>query len=234
MTRVLAWIRKSKGADDDIGLVEQRNGTCRLAHQLVSSWDAVDVLDLGIQTGFSSLSRDNDVAQLLDERPEVEDVLADLRAGTYDYVAAWDDRRICRDGYFEVIRHAAGQGGAEFVYVADVAEDDLTHDIKRRIERDTKEEEIKKSRQAIEARKERGYDHGRPKFGMTYDEAGHYQVPGEAFEDVKEILRRRDDGESFAEIAEAVDVPASTVRNVVDRREWYRDRAERAETEIPV
>jgi DNA invertase Pin-like site-specific DNA recombinase len=234
MTRSLAWIRKSKGNDDDIGLVEQRNGTCRLARQLTPTWDHVDVLDLGIQTGFSSLSRDNDASQLLDERADVKNALKALRKGAYDYVAAWDDRRICRDGYFEVIRHAANQGGAELVYVADVAQDELTHDLKRRIERDTKEEEIKKSRQAIEARKERGYDHGRPKFGMTYDDAGHYQVPGEDFETVMEILQRRADGETFAAIADAVGEAESTVRNVFDREEWYRNRAERTEGEIRV
>jgi len=51
---------------------------------------------------------------------------------------AWDDRRICRDEYFSVVQYAATQGDAEIVYVGDVNEDDLTFDLKRRIERDTK------------------------------------------------------------------------------------------------
>lgn len=223
MSSALEWIRKSKGSDDDIGLQEQRDRVNTLADELAEESEAVD---LGIQTGFSTLSRDSDAGQLLDEHPEVLAAVDRLREGTYDYLVAFDDRRICRDGYLEVIRHAARSGGAEIVYVADVVEDDLTHDIKRRIERDTKEEEIDKSIQAIEARKERGYDHGRPKFGMTYDEHGHYQVPGEEFDKVREIFRRRADGQSFATISEAIDVPASTARAVTDRREWYEARSD--------
>lgn len=232
MIKALAWIRKSKGSDDDIGLTDQRHGVTRLAYTLTGSWTNVDVLDLGVHTGFSTLSRNED--DMLDDNPRVEVALAELRAGAYDYLVALDDRRVCRDGYFEVIKHAAVSGDAEIVYVRDVAEDDLTHDIKRRVERDTKEEEIEKSRQAIRARQERGYDHGRPKFGMTYDDAGHYQVPGENFATVEEILERRENGETFAAIAEAVDEAESTVRNVVDREEWYRERAERVGTEIHI
>lgn len=231
-SNALAWIRKSKGSEDDIGLTEQRHAVPRLAYRLTGDWTTVDVLDLGVHTGFSTLSRND--SGMLDDNERVQAALEELRAGAYDYLVALDDRRVCRDGYFEVIKHAAVSGDAEFVYVRDVAEDDLTHDIKRRVERDTKEEEIEKSRQAIRARQERGYDHGRPRFGMTYDAAGHYQVPGEEFETVQNILRRRDEGETFATIADAVDVPESTVRNVVDRRDWYRDRAERTESELRV
>ncbi|WP_144901382.1 serine integrase family protein [Halobellus captivus] len=221
MSRALAWIRKSKGSDDDIGLQEQRDAVHQLAAEVA---DEVETLDLGVQTGFSSLTRDGDAELLLDEHPQVQDTVERLREGTYDYVVAWDDNRISRDGYFEVIRHAAGD--ADFVYVGDVAEDDLTHDLKRRIERDTKEDEIEKSIRAIEERKERGYDHGRPKFGMTYDEQGHYQVPGEDFGKVREILRRRDRGETYAKINDDVGVSESTARNVVGRRHWYSARTE--------
>jgi len=75
------------------------------------------------------------------------------RSRQYSHLVAWDDRRICRDEYFSVVQYAATQGDAEIVYVGDVNEDDLTFDLKRRIERDTKEEEIEKSRRAIERRK---------------------------------------------------------------------------------
>ena len=129
-----------------------------------------------------------------------------------------------------MIQYAATKGNAEIVYVGDVNEDDLTFDLKRRIERDTKEEEIQKSRRAIERRKKQGYDHGRPKFGMTYDDEGHYQVPGEEFDTVLDIFQFYQNGKSRREIAKAVDVPVATVQNVIDRREWYVSRKKMAES----
>jgi len=220
MSNALAWIRKSKGDDDAIGLQQQRQQVATLADELA---DDVTTLDLGIQTGFSSLTRDGD--GLLDDHPGVEAELSNLRAGEYDYLVALDDRRVCRDGYLEVIKHAATEGGCAIEYVRDVATDDLTHDIKRRVDRDTKETEIEKSRQAIQERQERGFDHGRPKFGMEYDDAGEYQVPGEDFEKVLDILEKRADGASYSEIVEATGVSRSTVHKVVNRRQWYEARA---------
>jgi hypothetical protein len=225
MSKALAWIRKSKGDDDDIGLEDQRELVRRLAEDIA---DHVEVLDLGIHTGFSSMTRD-DPAGLLDQNERVQDCVGRLEAGEYSHLVAWDDRRICRDEYFSVIQYAATQGDAEIVYVGEVNEDDLTFDLKRRIERDTKEEEIKKSRRAIKRRKERGYDHGRPRFGMTYDDAGHYQVPSDEFDTVLEIFQLDNAGESRREIADTVDVPVATIQNVLNRREWYLAREQTAE-----
>jgi hypothetical protein len=225
MSKALAWIRKSKGDDDDIGLEDQRELVRDLAEDIA---DHVEVLDLGIHTGFSSMTRD-DPAGLLDQNERVQDCVGRLEAGEYSHLVAWDDRRICRDEYFSVIQYAATQGDAEIVYVGEVNEDDLTFDLKRRIERDTKEEEIKKSRRAIKRRKERGYDHGRPRFGMTYDDAGHYQVPSDEFDTVLEIFQLDNAGESRREIADTVDVPVATIQNVLNRREWYLAREQTAE-----
>ncbi|TKX53027.1 resolvase [Halorubrum sp. SP3] len=225
MSRALAWIRKSKGDDDDVGLEEQREVVPSLAAELA---DEVERLDLGVHTGFSTMTRD-DEAGLLDQSERVTERVDELRSGRFDYLVALDDRRVCRDEYLRVIQYAAGQGDAEIVYVGEVNEDDLTFDLKRRIERDTKEEEIEKSRRAIERRKEQGYDHGRPRFGMTYDADGHYQVPGEEFDTVTEIFQLDNVGKSRREIADEVDVPVATVQNVLDRREWYVEREQMAE-----
>jgi len=224
MSKALAWIRKSKGDESDIGLEEQRE----IVHELArDAADAVETLDLGVHTGFSTMTRD-DPAGLLDQNELVQEHVAELEAGEYSHLVAWDDRRICRDEYFSVVQYAATQGDAEIVYVGDVNEDDLTFDLKRRIERDTKEEEIEKSRRAIERRKERGYDHGRPRFGMTYDANGHYQVPGKEFDMVLEIFQLDNVGKSRREIADLVDIPVATVQNVIDRREWYLKREQMA------
>ena len=225
MSKALAWIRKSKGDDDDIGLEDQRELVRDLAEDIA---DHVEVLDLGIHTGFSSMTRD-DPAGLRGQNGGVQDCGGRLEAGEYSHLVAWDDRRICRDEYFSVIQYAATQGDAEIVYVGEVNEDDLTFDLKRRIERDTKEEEIKKSRRAIKRRKERGYDHGRPRFGMTYDDAGHYQIPSDEFDTVLEIFQLDNAGESRREIADTVDVPVATIQNVLNRREWYLAREQTAE-----
>jgi len=176
MSRALAWIRKSKGEESDIGLKEQRELVRTLAADLA---DRVEPLDLGVHTGFSTMTRD-DPAGLLDQNERVRERISDLEAGEYSHLVAWDDRRICRDEYFSVIQYAAEQGDAEIVYVGDVNEDDLTFDLKRRIERDTKEEEIEKSRRAIERRKSRDMIMA-ARFGMTYDASGEYQVPSKEF-----------------------------------------------------
>lgn len=218
MTKALAWIRKSKGRDDDIGLEEQREVVHELADELA---DETVPLDLGVQTGFSSMTRDSDHDQLLDEVPEVLDAIEQLEAGEYDYLVALDDRRICRDEYLSIIQYAANQGDCELTYVADVAEDDLAYDIHRRVERETKEEEIRKSQAALDRREEKGYDHGRPRFGMEYDKDGRYQVPGENFGKVLKILRMHSKGATFPEISDEVGVSTSTAHRVVDRREWY-------------
>lgn len=225
MSKALAWIRKSKGDELDVGLEEQRETVLALAEEVA---DEVEAFDLGIHTGFSSMTRD-DQAGLLDQNERVQQRVEELEAGDYSYLVAYDDRRICRDEYFSVIEYAANKGDAEIVYVGDVNTDDLTFDLKRRIERDTKEEEIQKSRRAVERRLERGYDHGRPRFGMTYDSDGRYQVPGENFEAVLNIFRHDGNGKSRREIADLVDVPLGTVQNVLDRREWYVEREQMAE-----
>jgi len=220
MSKALAWIRKSKGDESDVGLEEQRELVPALANEVA---DEVEVLDLGIHTGFSTMTRD-DPAGLLDQNERVQKHVDRLQAGEYTHLVALADRRVCRDEYFSVIQYASEQGDTEIVYVADVNEDDLTFDLKRRIERDTKEEEIEKSRRAIERRKEHGYGHGRPRYGMTYDANGHYQVPGENFDTVLEIFQLDNAWKSRREIADAVDVPLRTVQNVLNRREWYVER----------
>jgi DNA invertase Pin-like site-specific DNA recombinase len=223
MSKALAWIRKSKGTDDDIGLEEQRERVHALADELA---DEKDVLDLGIQTGFSTMGRESDAEQLLDEREDVDRAIERLESGVYDYLVAFDANRISRDDYFSVIEYAATQGGCEFVYVADVTEDDLTHDIKRRIDRETKQREIQKSKAAIRRRMEKGHDHGAPKHGMTYNSDSTRQVPGEDFEDVVRVFKLREAGETLEAIAEETGISVSTVHRITDRREWYRERAD--------
>ena len=100
------------------------------------------------------------------------------------------------------------------------------------------EEKLKEIRRAIEAVNERvenpDIDHGRPRFGMSYDDSGTRQVPGDRFDEVETILQRREDGETYRAIAEDVDASRETVRKVWERRKWYRERqAEKQRPQSP-
>lgn len=114
---------------------------------------------------------------------------------------------------------------------------DLSDPVKAAIEivqaaaaHEEKRGEIERSVAAVEQRLESGYDHGRPRFGMQYDAEGKYQVPGEEFDTVLKILRRRSSGATYAEISEETGVSESTAKRVVDRRDWYVEREKMAET----
>lgn len=223
MTSALAWIRKSKGSDDDVGLKLQREKVPTLAEELA---DGVDTLDLGVQSGFSTLTRD-DADGLLDQRDDVRDTVEALRSGEYDVLVAWDDRRVCRDEYFSVIEHAAVQGDCEFAYLSDdVQTDDLAFDIHRRVERQTKEEEIKKAKAAVRERQRNGCCQGSVPFGLRFAaDKCHLQRDDEEWNVVEEVIERRDRGESVRDVADATGVPVSSVSRIANRGfEWYEEK----------
>ena len=92
-----------------------------------------------------------------------------------------------------------------------------------------KKAEISRSKQAIKERLERGDDHGRPPFGLRYDDAGRRWVPdresGE-FATALEVIRLRDDDVSWRDIADETGVNTATARRVYDRKERYLEEAE--------
>ncbi|WP_089789428.1 serine integrase family protein [Natronobacterium haloterrestre] len=234
MSKALAWIRKSRGSDDDIGLEEQRELVLELAHEVA---EEVVCLDLGVHTGFSTMSRKDD-SGLLDQNPDVLDVIDRLEQGEFDYLVAFDDRRICRDNYLTIIQYSCNQGDAEIVYVGDVADDDLTFDIHRRIERETKEEEIRKAKRALERRREKGYDEGRPRWGTKYDSENAYLVPDpDQFPDALLAIRMAESKSprfSYRDIIEQTEINSTgTLKNILDSREWYHKLAEEHDIQWP-
>ena len=56
MSRALVWVRKSKGDESDVGLEEQRELVAALADDIA---DEVETLDLGVHTGFSTMTRND-------------------------------------------------------------------------------------------------------------------------------------------------------------------------------
>lgn len=219
MSRALAWIRKSKGSDDDIGLEQQRRDVTAAAEDLAG---AVDSLDLGVQTGFSRLSRDDD-SGLLDQHPDVQDAVEQLQAGRYDVLVAYDDRRVCRDGYLKVIEHACVVGNCDIVFVSDDVEtDDLAYDIHRRVERKTKEEEIAKSKKAIEERQEQGCYQGRPPAGLRFADDKCHLERSDRWDDVMAVFDGLDAGETYSTIEDRTEFSPPAISRMADRgREWY-------------
>jgi len=84
--------------------------------------------------------------------------------------------------------------------------------------------EIEKAREAVNERLDAGHDHGRPRFGMRYNDSGTRQVPGEDFGRVRRVFELRSDGYTLTEIADRTGIATSTVQRILDNREWYRER----------
>jgi DNA invertase Pin-like site-specific DNA recombinase len=91
-----------------------------------------------------------------------------------------------------------------------------------------KRKEITRSKRATQERLDQGYDHGRPPFGLQFDDAGHYWVPGEQFDDALAVIRCRETGLSWREIAAEIGLNKDTARRIWDRRDHYLDEAETA------
>lgn len=84
--------------------------------------------------------------------------------------------------------------------------------------------EIERAREAIQQRVERGDALGRPPLGLRYSDDGTEFVPdrksGE-FGDALDVIRLREEGESWRGIEEETGVNHSTARSVYERRERY-------------
>lgn len=92
-----------------------------------------------------------------------------------------------------------------------------------------KKAEIHRSKQAIKERMERGDDHGRPPFGLRYDDAGRRWVPDQEsgeFATALEVVRLREDDVSWRDIADETGVNTGTARRVYERKERYLEEAE--------
>lgn len=223
VTKALTWIRKSKGTESDLGLKQQRESVQVVAEELATT---VETLDLGVQTGFSTLTRDEDANQLLDECDDVQNAVEDLRNGEFDLLVAYDDRRVARDEYFSVIEHACVQGDVDLVFVSDDVEtNDLAFDLQRRIERKTKEEEIKKSKAAIRERRQNGCYQGTVPFGIEFAaDKCHLDRHDHEWSVLEDVIERRERGESVRDVTDATGVPAATVSRIANRGfEWYEE-----------
>jgi DNA invertase Pin-like site-specific DNA recombinase len=168
-----------------------------------------------------------------ESREEYQKLRRRIETGDFDAVVLNDKRRLARD-IDEVMRLIPDLRTTKTeLHTYEDGLLDLSDPMRAAIEilqaAAAHEEKLKEIRRAIEAVDERvsdpDVDHGRPRFGMTYDESKKRQVPGEHFEDVKDILRLRGDRVPYRHIAEQVRASRETVRKVWERREWYRERS---------
>lgn len=220
-TNALAWVRSSQGSDSDIGLEQQREVVPAHAHDIA---DDVDVLDLGIHTGFSRISSDRLPLknEFIDTNNEVSEVVEDIRDGAYDLIVAWDDTRVARDEYFHVLEHAAAVGGAEWEWVSDVPADDMAFAVNRVVELRVKLREMEKSQKAKMKRQEDDLPDGRPPLGLQYNGDKTELVPDpDEWDTAVEILDLDDEGESQRGISREIDESRDRVRTVLSRHEDY-------------
>lgn len=81
-------------------------------------------------------------------------------------------------------------------------------------------------------REQRGDDHGRPPFGLCYDEDGRQWIPdresGE-FATALEVIRLRKSSHSWMVSADETGVNKSIARGVSERRDRYLEEAAHAE-----
>lgn len=235
--RAVIIIRASQGDDAKESLEEQREELPRIACELLEtspdnigeygSSEQIEILDLGIHTGFSTYSRNPNTyeEELLDENEDIQQLLTDLENGEYDYIVAKDKNRISRDDFFAEIKRAATVfGDAEFALWKDDDDvDSVGSSVEHLIARKQKQQEIKDSIRAIQRKKEKGHDLGRPKFGYKYNSEKTAQVPDlPDFERALRVLVLLDDDDwSWAEIEEETGVNQGTMASIRDRREQY-------------
>lgn len=220
MSRAYGYTRLSQQSDTSIE--NQRAHIEAYADE--HRFELVDVFNDGEQSsGF-------DVDDL-DAFDELRECIID---GDVDVVIVNDKRRLVRDEN-EVMRLVADLRGHDVeLHTHQSGQVDLKEPMQAAIEilrassaAEEKRKEIERAREAIQEKQEAGHDLGRPRFGMTYNDAGTHQVPGDEFDTVLEILRWDQLGRTLREIEAKTGVPKSTIANVLERREWYVERDQR-------
>ena len=171
-----------------------------------------------------------------DDRPAYNEMMERVRAGEVDVVVVRDRTRLGRDKHLRMEHFSRmARLGVELHTVEDghIDPEDPTALLREAMyaqqHDESKREEIKKAKAETQHRIENGYDHGRPRFGMTYDEEGKYQIPGEEFDTVLDVLRAKSDGKTYREIEDEFGVSRSTAQKIVSRRGWYVERSKMAE-----
>lgn len=96
------------------------------------------------------------------------------------------------------------------------------------METHVKKEEIKKAKQAISKRQEKGYYQGGVPTGLKFDEDKQYLIPDDDFETVLEVFRLRNEGCTLQHIKDETGVGSvSTISRILNRQDFYKEKADR-------
>jgi len=216
-------LRKSQGSEDDISLEVQRRQVTGMLGEL--DYEDPDIYDLGVHTGFSIHTKP-DTEERIDNNPQIQVLLDTMRDGAYELVAAYDYSRICRDEFMATIREAAIRGGTEFAFVeGDDDMDSMSSDIQRTVEKHVKQQEIRKSREAIRRKKEKGEPLGPAPKGLRYTDDKTAYEPDQEFDLVKRVIRLREEEDAtYPEIEDKTGVARSTAHSICEeKRELYEE-----------
>ena len=198
-----------------------------------------DVEDYAEEQGFDLVEVYNEgkhASGFDEDRPEYQSLLDHIGRGDISGVVVPNLSRLSRDRK-ERLRlildlDAAGVQLHSFELGRAVDLDDDWELVQQSIRATTddveKRKEIERAKRATEERLGNGYDHGRPPFGLQYDEDGHYWIPGERIDDALSVIRLRKDGLSWRQVAEETGVNKDTARRVWDRRERYQQGVEKS------
>lgn len=166
------------------------------------------------------------------DRPEYTALREHVADGTVDTVIVPNLSRLSRDRkerlrlLLDVDTAGVAVHSVELGRAVDLDDDwALVHQSIRATTDDVeKRKEIARSKRATQERIENGYDHGRPPFGLTYDEDGRYWIPDNDTDEYQAALaciRLREDDHSWREIEHKTSVNKDTARRVYTRRERY-------------
>jgi len=223
MTDAIIVTRKSQGTDEDISLDIQKQTCEQIAlEDLDLSDNQVEVYDFGVHTGFSQFTKDED-QDSIDTHPKMKQIVEKARNGEIDYIIAYDDTRLARDKYLTVIQYYCLCGGVQIVFGEEGIDlDSMSGQVVRTVEKEVKKKEIRKAKEALKQKQERGEPLGPAPTGLKYNEAKTKFVPGNDFDLVRTVLSLRDQGKSYSDISEKTGMNRGTVYKICnDHRDKY-------------
>lgn len=215
MTRAVGYTRLSR--DSDTSIDHQKDAIRGYAD--ANGFDLLTIYDDGEHaSGYNT------------EREEYQELVDDVRSGEIDAVIVRDTTRLGRDyDDRQLLQIHMRKQGVE-LHDTNRGEIDI-HDeflagvegIRAAADDQRKRLEIEKSKEAVEKRQENGCFHGTPPYGLRFaSDKCHLERDAKQWENLTEILERREQEDKVTTIADDVGVSTATVSRIANRgKDWY-------------